>query len=284
MVRSGTVLNPVNSGDDSGCMHRRRLLLAAGALASVASLTGVAMSSGLTGGSARRVAILPTPAATSMVTPTTAAPETTTSTSAAPTTAAPTTNAPVPAPPSTRAPVTVPRTTTVPRSVAAVAPKPAAVVAARPATASSAGASSDYTLIGYRWNPCKTITVSSSGPDVSGVVSELSALTGIRMQMVSGPALIMVGWGDVPVGGGEVGVTSWRASGKWMIGGTIVLSQQGAPYLPTLLRHELGHAIGLGHAGQSNEIMYPVVSSGAPTDYQAGDRAGLHALGIAAGC
>ena len=47
--------------------------------------------------------------------------------------------------------------------------------------------------------------------------------------------------------------------------------------------HELGHAMGLDHAGSSGELMYPVLGSRL-RDLQAGDLAGLARLGRSQGC
>jgi hypothetical protein len=52
----------------------------------------------------------------------------------------------------------------------------------------------------------------------------------------------------------------------------------------SLLLHELGHAVGLGHSTDASQVMYPVVSTQSPTNYAAGDLAGLAAVGIRAGC
>lgn len=51
----------------------------------------------------------------------------------------------------------------------------------------------------------------------------------------------------------------------------------------TVLLHELGHAMGLDHAGSTAELMYPVLQRNL-TGLQAGDKAGLARLGRAAGC
>jgi hypothetical protein len=49
-----------------------------------------------------------------------------------------------------------------------------------------------------------------------------------------------------------------------------------------LLLHELGHAVGLGHVKDKQQIMYPVLTQYA--SYGAGDLAGLHTVGHASGC
>jgi Matrixin len=52
----------------------------------------------------------------------------------------------------------------------------------------------------------------------------------------------------------------------------------------TLAMHEIGHAMGLDHAVSPREVMAPSLSASSPTDYAAGDQAGLAALGSAGGC
>jgi hypothetical protein len=48
--------------------------------------------------------------------------------------------------------------------------------------------------------------------------------------------------------------------------------------------HEIGHVLGLGHAGDRREIMYPTLLTAGPRTYASGDRAGLARLGRKAGC
>jgi hypothetical protein len=50
-----------------------------------------------------------------------------------------------------------------------------------------------------------------------------------------------------------------------------------------LYLHEIGHVLGLGHAGRG-QLMYPTLLNSGPSTYASGDRAGLKRLGKAAGC
>jgi hypothetical protein len=51
-----------------------------------------------------------------------------------------------------------------------------------------------------------------------------------------------------------------------------------------VLMHELGHAVGLDHVGDSSQLMNAVASSNGPTTYGAGDLTGLWQVGAASGC
>ena len=51
----------------------------------------------------------------------------------------------------------------------------------------------------------------------------------------------------------------------------------------TVVLHELGHAMGLDHAGSTSELMYPVLQR-TLTGLQPGDKLGLAKLGRGAGC
>lgn len=186
----------------------------------------------------------------------------------APTTTAPTATA---LNPLTLTPATAARST--PRTVAALRPAVAAIT--------RRGTSADYSLSGYRWHRCQAVTVSSDGPDVTAIVAELAAITSIHLQIVSGPAQIMVSWGTIPIDN-AIGEAVMFPQDGWLDHANVTINPRGAQYLPTLLRHELGHALGLGHAGQANEVMYPVLRPGSPIDYQDGDVAGLRAIGASA--
>jgi len=51
-----------------------------------------------------------------------------------------------------------------------------------------------------------------------------------------------------------------------------------------LLLHELGHAVGLGHINDSNQVMYEYTDGRFTPDYGSGDKAGLAQVGAPAGC
>ncbi len=268
--------------------HPWRIALATFFVASLVMVASVAVlvggGNGRTAASRPVVEHLPATIAAASRTADATIPPVPDTTVAPPATTTPTTTPPTTAPPATAAPTTAAPRPAAPRVTPATAARPpvsapqAAVI-----TNSGGGSTSDFSLIGYRWNPCQVITVASTGPDVSGIVSELASITGLHLQMVSGKAMITVQWGAVPPGG-EIGLTAWRAVGSWLTQAGIIISPQAQPYLATVLRHELGHAVGLNHAGRSDEIMYPTVSHSSPTDYQAGDRTGLSKIGASAGC
>ena len=149
-------------------------------------------------------------------------------------------------------------------------------------------------------------------------VANLAAATGIDMVYAGtttaipnrawtstrddGPALI-VGWttgesSDLLAGlaSGVAGVTRWTWWGVPKAGGgyTAVLSRAAIaldstdrlPMTGTIswrgvLKHELGHAAGLGHVNDTSQLMNPVLTR---EDFAAGDLAGLSRLGRPAGC
>ena len=113
-------------------------------------------------------------------------------------------------------------------------------------------------------------------------------------------APILIGWvppsrTDLGLGDGVQGVTMAIALGG-RAGGSIVTGQvaldadrrlpggfgPGATEGEVLL-HELAHAVGLGHVQDPTQVMYPQTTN-SESQYGAGDRAGLAALGRNAGC
>jgi hypothetical protein len=51
-----------------------------------------------------------------------------------------------------------------------------------------------------------------------------------------------------------------------------------------LLMHELGHAVGLGHAHDERDVMFPVITTASRAQWGPGDLAGLALVGKGAGC
>jgi len=110
--------------------------------------------------------------------------------------------------------------------------------------------------------------------------------------------LMSDGGGGYPSGVGGWMMRAWTDSdGRWQaaIGrGFVVLnSAHNSTYKAgfrsgvtrgALLLHEIGHAVGLGHVGSTNEIMYPTMLERQHSRYKDGDRAGLSRVGKSLGC
>jgi len=113
-------------------------------------------------------------------------------------------------------------------------------------------------------------------------------------------APLLIGWvpsasTDVGLGDGVQGVSSSVAvpgpDGASLVTGQVVLDATNrlAPGFGPgttdgeVLLHELAHAVGLGHVLDPTQVMYPQTTNGESV-FGAGDRAGLAALGAAAGC
>lgn len=110
--------------------------------------------------------------------------------------------------------------------------------------------------------------------------------------------LITDGGDGLPSGVGGWMMRAWTNSdGNWQaaIGrGFVVLnSGQNSIYKAgfgsgvtrgALLLHEIGHAVGLGHVGTTNEIMYPTMLDRERSKYKDGDRNGLSRVGRKLGC
>ena len=113
-------------------------------------------------------------------------------------------------------------------------------------------------------------------------------------------APLLIGWvppasTDVGIGGGVQGVSlSFAvpgAAGPSLVSGQVALdagNRLAAGFGPgttdgEVLLHELAHAVGLGHVIDPTQVMYPRTTS-SESEFGAGDRAGLAALGAPAGC
>ena len=113
-------------------------------------------------------------------------------------------------------------------------------------------------------------------------------------------APLLIGWvpaasTDLGLGAGVQGVSRSVAvagrDGASIVSGQVVLDAS-HPLAPgfgpgttdgEVLLHELAHAVGLGHVLDPTQVMYPQTSS-SESAFGAGDRAGLAAVGAAAGC
>ena len=114
-------------------------------------------------------------------------------------------------------------------------------------------------------------------------------------------APLLVGWvpaarTDLPIGDGTQGLSVAVAvpgtdAGGHLVTGQVVLDADhrlasgfgpGATEGEVLL-HELAHAVGLGHVDDATQVMH-VTTTNSESEFGRGDRAGLTALGAAAGC
>ncbi len=76
---------------------------------------------------------------------------------------------------------------------------------------------------------------------------------------------------------------AWLTSAIVALDRTDRLPLRGGVSWQTVALHELGHAMGLDHAGSSRQLMYPVLQPDLP-GLQSGDVEGLRRVGRAAGC
>lgn len=172
-----------------------------------------------------------------------------------------------------------------------------------------------------RWNPCRTITwvynpagsYIGSLTDMKRAFARISGLTGLGFKYVgatadvpvNGATLtagadIVVGWSDAAhdarlatsVGIGGAKGRSTTGDVDWQLqDGFILLNRastmppgfvtSGAPTWGDVMEHELLHVVGLGHAAQQTQIMFPIAGAHA---FGAGDLAGMKAVGATHGC
>ena len=163
---------------------------------------------------------------------------------------------------------------------------------AAPAVSLAAEAPADYAFWGttpsgapYRWDPGRTVTVAyipapgAPSIDIAGAVAQLAQATGLSMEVVSAPAADITITFVPKLSGRLAGSTSeQRDTNGFIDEAAVVLSEQTpGTLLHEALLHELGHAVGLDHAHRPGQVMNAVLTGQA--DYQAGDLAGLRALG-----
>lgn len=113
-------------------------------------------------------------------------------------------------------------------------------------------------------------------------------------------APVLIGWvpgesTDIGLGDGVQGVSMAVAvpgrKGPHLVSAQVVLDASrrlAAGFGPgttdgEVLLHELAHAVGLGHVLDPTQVMYPQATN-SESEFGAGDRAGLAALGASAGC
>jgi len=155
------------------------------------------------------------------------------------------------------------------------------------------------------WERCSTITWSyddSKAPrgadkgmatDLDETFRTFELLTGLTfVKSKGGSADIAIGWDDL--GGNADGWGGASGYAGVLSAGTLMLSNQSSwAYTPgggvdgrgALLKHELGHVLGLGHVTDESQLMFPIHTRGlSPLTPQRGDIAGLRDLYQPASC
>jgi Matrixin len=172
-----------------------------------------------------------------------------------------------------------------------------------------------------RFNPCMAITwkfnqnggYSSSLTDLKGAFRRLAQATGLTFSYQGTTTVVpkstthdtsvalTVGFASPTQVGALRGSVAGQGGAMWtnhdgtaeIIRGSLVLDRteklrpgfatSGNPDWGQVMQHELGHALGLGHASGSNQLLYGVASS-SNHRLGAGDLAGLRTVGLQPGC
>jgi hypothetical protein len=132
--------------------------------------------------------------------------------------------------------------------------------------------------------------------DVTDAFSRITAATGIAFKQVPAKGAITLGWsttmkdadgtGGATTQGGRTisGQVLFNASSEWVGHAGFGRYDGGLPERGALISHEIGHALGLAHVTDRNQLMYPTATTGSPTAFGSGDLAGLNALYRAKSC
>jgi hypothetical protein len=154
------------------------------------------------------------------------------------------------------------------------------------------------------WPPCSTVTVrlDATVPETAADVVLTEARTVLllaghpvveagsvdlglmddpeRVRLVAEGELVIGLTTEGRLGGDVVGTAVASSQGEHIVAGLVVVDESllGTEHFLPVLRHEMGHAVGLPHVDDPAELMYPTRLPGAPDSFQAADLAALAAI------